>query len=271
MHFRRNLPLNVVHLSVIFIMLGFLFQSCRSAKNTGYFISYPNDTVIRTVNPPTINSDTIKIGDQLDISVSSLNEVLDRQFKNSGVNESDPSMAPQNNNDHVFSVDDQGFIQLHFLGKMKVNDLSLANLKTNLEASLVPYMKDPIVSVRFLNRKITVIGEVKSPKIIPISSGRISILDALVSSGDLSENALLEDIMIIRDSLSYKLIKHISLNDQSLFASDWYYLKSNDIVYVKKDLTKSIDLEKKRSVQMTISMIVSLLTLTTVLINNIFR
>jgi polysaccharide export outer membrane protein len=197
--------------------------------------------------------------------------VLDRQFQNSGVNESDPSLLTQNKNDHAFSVDDQGFIHLHFLGKMKVNGLSLSNLKTNLEAALLPYMKDPIASVRFMNRKITVIGEVKSPKIIPISSGGISIVDALVSSGDLTENAQIEDIMIIRDSLSYKLIKHISLNDKSLFNSDWYYLKSNDIVYVKKDIAKSIDLDKKRSAQMTISMVVSLLTLTTVLINNIFR
>jgi polysaccharide export outer membrane protein len=268
---KRSFLLNPIYLASFFFILGSLFQSCRSAKNTSFFNSFPNDTLVHFVNAPSLHADTIKIGDQLDISVSSMNEVLDRQFQNSGVNESDPSLITQHKSDHVFSVDDQGFIYLHFLGKVSVNGLSLSNLKTNLELALVPYLKDPIVSVRFMNRKITVIGEVKSPKIIPISNGGLSIVDALVSSGDLTEYALIEDIMIIRDSLSYKKIKHLSLNDKSLFTSDWYYLKSNDIVYVKKDMAKAIDLDKKRSIQMTISIIVSLLTLTTVLINNIFR
>jgi polysaccharide export outer membrane protein len=118
---------------------------------------------------------------------------------------------------------------------------------------------------------VTIIGEVKSPKILSLQDDRINLIDALVASGDLTENALIQDLMIIREHGQTTQIKHMNLNDKDIFQSPWFILQHNDVVYVKKDWNKAGKLDRIRSLQMNISMIVSLITLVTVVLNNLIR
>lgn len=247
--------------------------ACKPTLPLNYFNAYPRDTMIKHTVMQSLADDTIRSGDHLDIRVSSLNEVMDRQFQKSGGNELNPASLGQQKGttDEGFPVESSGTIHLHFLGKIKVAGMTRSELKNRLEADLKPFMKDPIASVRFMNRKVTVIGEVKTPKLIPLQEDRINLIDALVASGDLTENAQVDDILIVRDSAQSKIFKHINLNDKDLLLSPWFYLQHNDVVYVKKDWVKATYIDRKRSLQMNISMIISIITLTTVVINNLIR
>lgn len=264
---------NHLQASLLSICMLVGLVACKPTLPLNYFNAYPKDTMIAHNQLPLHADDTIHSGDYLDIRISSLNEVMDRQFQKSGGNELNPSTLGQQQavTDEGFPVDVSGNVHLHFLGKVKVAGMTKSQLKDQLENDLKPYMKEPIASVRFMNRKVTVIGEVKTPKLIPLQENRMNLIDVLVASGDLTENAQVDDIIIVRDSSRLKVIKHINLNDKDLFHSPWFYLQHNDVVYVKKDWKKATYLERKRSLQMNISMIVSIITLTTVVINNLIR
>lgn len=147
----------------------------------------------------------------------------------------------------------KGNILIHMLGSVHVEGLSRNELK---QKELLPYMKEPIVGVQYLNHKITVIGFVERPQVITLTGEQMPLLDALVTSGDLKDVAKRDDIMIIREQGDQKQIKHNNLQDQ-LFSSPWYYLQSNDIVYVMPDKNRSDKDEKRRTLQTTMALIVS--------------
>ena len=153
----------------------------------------------------------------------------------------------------------------------KVVGLTRKQLSKNLEKELLPYMKEPIVSVQYLNRKVTVLGEVVTPKIIYMSEGKMPLIDVIVSCGDMKENAIAQDIMIIRDSSNQKIIKHINLEDNSIFSSDWYYSKPDDIVYIKKNSAQIDKEERKRTFQTTISLVASMSSLLVIILNILLK
>ena len=91
------------------------------------------------------------------------------------------------------------------------------------------------MSIRFLNFRITVLGEVKNPTVINVPNEKISLLEAIGLAGDLTIYAKRDNVLVIREENGNKIIKRIDLNSDELLSSPFYYLKSNDIVYVEPD------------------------------------
>ena len=89
-----------------------------------------------------------------------------------------------------------------------------------------------------LNFKVTVLGEVGHPSVIPVPSEKISLLEALGLAGDLTINARRDNVMVIREEAGRKIIKRINLNSSELFTSPYYYLQTNDVVYVEPNKAK---------------------------------
>ena len=114
-------------------------------------------------------------------------------------------------------------------------------------------------------------GEVATPKVIYMNMEEMTLLDAIVNCGDLKENAVANDVLIIRDSLSHKIVKHINLEDHSFFSSPWYYVKPDDIVYVKKNTVETDKEEKRRTLQTTISLIASMTSLLVIVLNVLLK
>jgi polysaccharide export outer membrane protein len=153
--------------------------------------------------------------DVLGISVSSLNGDLDLQFNTiSKITSSGLGNDVETN--IGFTVDDMGNVYLHFIGKTKVEGLTKSELKKKLEKELLAFLKEPIVTIQYLNKKVTVIGNVASPGIQFLSDEQVPLLDILVKSGDLKEMALASDVLVIRDSSHHKIIKHLNLEDHSI-------------------------------------------------------
>src|SRR6185436_4696019 len=97
---------------------------------------------------------------------------------------------------------------------------------------------DPIITIRFVNFRVTVLGEVNNPTVVTVPNEKISFLEALGLAGDMTIYAKRTNVMIIRESNDVKIIKRLNLNTDELFTSPYYYLQSNDIVYVEPNKAK---------------------------------
>jgi polysaccharide export outer membrane protein len=97
---------------------------------------------------------------------------------------------------------------------------------------LALYLKDPIVNIRILNFRISVLGEVDRPGRYEVSGQRITILEAIALAGDLGIKGERENVMVIRDFNGAKTYTKVDLTNKELFNSPVYYLTQNDVVYV---------------------------------------
>jgi len=252
-------------LLLLFVVFIIAFtQSCTTPKNATYFNKLVRDTVIQTnlIKFPEL---IIQKNDLLGISVSSLNTELDEKFNKTGMIKSGFQFGDG------FLVNENGSINIHFLGFVQVEGLTRNQLREKLEKDLTPYLKEPIVTIQFLNKKVTVMGEVKAPQVVFLTEEYTPLIDVLVKCGDLGKDAFVNDVMVIRDSINFKQVKHINLEDHSLLSSPWYYVKPNDVVYVKSDISKTYKEERMRSIQTLVSLGVSVFSLIIIILNSIIK
>src|SRR5690606_15059670 len=102
------------------------------------------------------------------------------------------------------------------------------------------HVKKPIVNIRFLNFKVTVIGEVNRPSTFTVATEKITILEALGLAGDMTAYGKRENVLVIRDKDGVRSANRLNLNDKSILNSPYYYLTQNDVVYVEPDKMKTI-------------------------------
>ncbi|WP_081162073.1 polysaccharide biosynthesis/export family protein [Niastella populi] len=223
-----------------FIVLIVLFScvSCVNTKKATYFSDQRNGSF----EAPAVPKLLIQTNDLLSISVSSLNPEASAVFNQANNNNS----ASANNTTSTtttasgFLVDGDGNIQYPFLGKVKAAGLTKEELKDNLTKALVDkkLLVDPILTVRYLNFKVTVLGEVAHPTVVTVPSERISLLEAIGLAGDLTIYAQRDNVLVIRDEDGKKVTQRLNLNSTELFTSPYFYLKSNDVVYVEPNKSK---------------------------------
>lgn len=202
--------------------------ACQAPKKTAYFQTIQRDTVLQ--NTVTKNFDLkIRPGDQLAITIASASAELSGQFNTAPGGEGGAG---------GYAVDKAGKIRLYKLGDMKAAGLSRAELREELERQLQPYLKDPVVTVNFVNHKVTVLGAVGSPGVITLTSDQLNILEAIGQSGDLAENSQREKVLLIRQTEAGKEFRHLNLLDHSIFTSPYFYLQNEDVVYVEPEPKK---------------------------------
>ena len=137
-----------------------------------------------------------------------------------------------------YLVDSNGEIQFPNLGVIKVAGLTTAELRKQLVSKIKPFLANPAVNARIINFKISVFGDVARPDVYPVKNERITILEALALAGDLSITAKRKDVLLVREQNGERTYIPIDLTSKALFTSDYYYLKSNDVIYVQPDKTK---------------------------------
>lgn len=131
-----------------------------------------------------------------------------------------------------YLIDSNGDIDFPVLGKVALAGLTRAAATELLKEKLTAYIANPIVNLRILNFKVTVLGEVKSPGTFNIPNERISLPEALGIAGDLNITGMRKNIKIIRDVDGKKTEYEVDLTSKELFSSPVYYLNQNDVVYV---------------------------------------
>ena len=252
----------IVALSIATAVI-FLFGSCATSKTSYYFKTIQKDTSLTGLVNKDLES-KINIGDRLNISISSLSREEDIFFNGSAVS-TGTTVQPG------FIVAEDGTIPVHKLGKVKAAGLTRKELAAQLQQNLGVYLKDPIVNIQYLNHKITVMGEVERPQVISMAEEQLSVIDALVISGDLKADARRDHVMVIREEGSEKKIKILNLENHSIFSSPWYYLQPNDIVYVLPDEEKRQKAEKRARFQSNFAIISASISILIILIDRLLR
>jgi len=227
-------------IAIVLLILHFsiLFTSCSTSRNTVYF-NNQQDAVLKASNLSSKN--LIQPNDILSIAVTSLNPAATEIFNkpnNSYVSTS--SVTGANLQSPGYLVSDEGNIQFPVLGTIKITGLTTNEIREKITAELLDkkLLVDPIVIVRQLNFKVSVLGEVGRPSVVNVPSEKISLLEALGLAGDITIYGKKDNVMIIREEDGEKKIKRVNLNTSEIFTSDYYYLKSNDIVYVEANKAK---------------------------------
>lgn len=140
-----------------------------------------------------------------------------------------------------YLVDQNGDIDFPILGKIHVEGLTRMQVTELIKQKLMSedLIKDPIVTVQFLNFKVSVMGEVTRPGTFDISGDRITLLEALSMAGDLTIYGRRDRVAVIREKDGKRRILYHDLRSSDIFQSPCYYLQQNDIVYVEPNKAKT--------------------------------
>lgn len=185
----------------------------------------------------------IQKDDLLDIVISSIEPELLRPFnqQNGGYYNGANNNSGYGGGNRGYLVEVDGTINFPLLGKLSVTGLTRRELIHVLQACLESggYIKDPIVTVRFLNFRVSILGEVSRPGTFNISSERITLFEALSLAGDLTIHGRRDRVAVIRENDGMRTILYHDLRSMDIFHSPDYYLKQNDLIYVEPNRVKA--------------------------------
>tara|TARA_B100001093_G_C26807647_1_gene1006165 strand:- start:3 stop:755 length:753 start_codon:yes stop_codon:yes gene_type:complete len=215
---------------VVLVILLFL-ASCASKKDVYYFQDIDNSTqesAFKFLN--------IQPGDILDIQIKALNPesvlVFQRQSTSLG------QAQLQNRAIDGYLVGENGIIDLPIVGIVNTSEKTTKSLATDIQEALSPYIKNPSVNIRILNFRVSVLGEVAMPGTYTVLDERISIPQALGLAGDLTISGDRNHVLLLRNQGGQKLNQVIDLTKSEFLQSEFYFLKQNDIIYVRPNNAK---------------------------------
>lgn len=215
---------------ILLLLLPFFISFCHPQKVI-YLDNIGDAEINKTVDDL---EPVIQKNDLLSITVSSPNPAATQIF-----NPSNTINVPSQANGYL--VNQQGFIEFPLLGLVKAAGLTKKQLKESIAKTIVQnqLLVDPVVTVRYLNFKVTVLGEVAKPSVLTVADEKISLLEALGLAGDMTIYARRDNVLVIREEAGKRITKRLDLTSRDLFNSPYYYLKSNDIVYVEPGKAKA--------------------------------
>ena len=220
-----------------------LFASCKSYKKVPYL--QDAETVQQAVQQENLYDAKIMPKDLLTIVVSCTSPELAVPIN---LTVATPASAAGNNllltTQPVlqpYLVDNEGKINFPVLGELKVGGLTKREAEQLIIDKLKPYIKEtPIVMVRMVNYKISVLGEVTRPGTFTISNEKVNLLEALAMAGDMTVWGVRDNVKLIREGADGKQeIVTLDLNKAETILSPYYWLQQNDIVYVTPNKAKS--------------------------------
>lgn len=228
----------VKHLLVSAVLILCL-SSCASRKDIAYFQniseSENHDT---TIYEPRFQPD-----DLLMIIVSASDAEAAAPFNLHAVtvlgeNASRMDQANSPMRYQTYLVDNEGFINFPIIGSLKIGGLTRKESIKMLETELEKYIKNPIVNLRNINFKVSVIGEVSRPGTFSIETERITLPEAISLAGDMTIYGGRNNVLIIREVEGRKTHTFVDMTQADFINSDFYYLSQNDLIYVEPNKTK---------------------------------
>lgn len=248
------------------LLVLMVFSSCKDTRQLTYFERKLDTATIRNF---TIPEPIIQKGDLLSIVVYSDNPAATSIY-NQSAGSGGGSEKGGGTSSSGYEVDQDGFILFQGIGPLKVEGLNKKQLAALLNSKLKDtLLKNPYYSIRFLNMKVSVLGEVKNPGALSIPNERLNILEALSLSGDFTDFAQRDSVLIIRENLGVRKIIPMDLSKTDVLNSPDYFLQHNDVVVVKgiKQKYTATDVLKQRNITLAVSLVsVAALLINTVVI-----
>ena len=254
------------------LLLPFLLTACQSYKKVPYF---QNVEVVNEVEQQEKLYDAkIMPKDLLTIVVSCTSPELAIPFNltvasNAGIAVSTSSYVTTQPVLQPYLVDNEGNINFPVLGELKLGGLTKREAEQLIIDKLKPYMKEtPIVTVRMVNYKISVIGEVMRPGTFTISNEKVNLLEALAMAGDMTVYGLRDNVKLIREDANGKQqIVTLDLNKAETILSPYYWLQQNDIIYVTPNKAKARNSDVGNSTSLWFSATSILVSIVSLLVN----
>ena len=219
-----------------------LFTSCNTSKEILYF----QDIVVN--QPEVIESArdiTVQPKDQISITVSSKDPQLAALFNLTRVQyrAGTTDLRSGNNNGEIsgYTLDEKGNIDFPVIGSLHIAGMTKSQIATLIKKRLVEedLVKDPVVTVEFMNLYFSVLGEVKTPGKYSITKDQISFLEAISMAGDLTIYGKRDAIFVIREENGERVTHWVDIRSKDIFTSPVYYLKQNDVVYVQPNKVRA--------------------------------
>lgn len=219
------------------VICSLIFSSCLPLNRLAYVQSErgTDPSHMQYIGPQIDN--IITPGDELYVRIASADEdraaATIQQDLGRGVY--DPTFLS-------YTVSDDGTIKLPYIGRILLANHTLEEASDLIEEALKEYLFIPSVYIRFVNTKVTVLGEVGNPGVYMFNYKNINILQAIAYANDITNFGNRRNVLIIREEGVRRHKHYIDLTSDDLLESEWYLIKSDDIIYVEPLRRKKFDL-----------------------------
>ena len=222
---------NIIYFSLI---SSLIFSSCLPLNRLAYVQSErgTDPSHMQYIGPQIDN--IITPGDELYIRINSADEERTIIMQDQGYR-IDPTLLS-------YTVSDDGTIKLPYIGRILLADHTLEEASDLIEEALKEFLFIPSVYIRFVNTKVTVLGEVGNPGVYMFNYKNINILQAIAYANDITNFGNRRNVLIIREEGVRRHKHYIDLTSDALLESEWYLIKSDDIIYVEPLRRKKFDL-----------------------------
>ncbi|MBO9620023.1 MAG: polysaccharide biosynthesis/export family protein [Niabella sp.] len=249
MMIQKRTPRNPFKFLLFYPFILLLLASCATTnRNLVYFSDLDKDYTNNITNAVAAK---IQNGDLLNITITTLSPEYNQLFSSGAV----PTIAttnPATNQTAVrddisrngYLVNENGQVNLPVLGMVKLAGLTKEEAAKKITDEVAKSAKNPIVNIRFLNYRVTVIGEVTKPGSFTVPDEHVNVLEALGLAGDMTAYGLRDKVLVIREKEGVRTIKALNLNDKNVFESPYFQLQQNDVVYVQPDNKEKNDNNK---------------------------
>lgn len=255
---------------IVLLACGICAASCVSQRKLSYLrdvTAASADSVNQTFTSQKENY--ITKGDLLSILVNAMDIAAVQAFnlpvanvQNLGARQ--VSAAVGGGSLQGYWVDPEGNIDFPVLGKLHVEGMTTTALRDTMTQLISRSVKDPIVNVGILNFTVTVLGEVKNPGRHTVSDQGLTIFDALGLAGDLTIYGKRNNVLVSREVDGKMEFARLNLNDQAVFASPYYHIRQNDVIYVEPNNARAIS---SQNIPLYLSMITTLGSMATVIVS----
>lgn len=218
---------------LLILFIALLFSSCVTQHDLEYLrVQNKNEEYFKSFDEANIPEYKLKPMDELNIDINSLDDPTTNVFKqverNSGY-----TVTPYSASLSSYLIDQSGHIQLPFIGDILVENKTIPQVKAIIQDSLNHILSSPTVNVKLVNRYITIFGEVKNPGHFAYAQEKMTIYDALSLAGDISIYGDRKNLVLSRNENGKNVRIVVDLTSSKIMASDNYYIRPNDMLYVK--------------------------------------
>lgn len=215
----------------LFLLLVLTLSSCALKKD----IHYIQDAAENNSSEINYQITTIQPNDILSINVESVNPEAAIPYNRGATGAQVANIQLLQLQGYL--VSNTGFIKFPVLGEIELVNLTTSEAEEKIRKELVDggHLISPIVNLRIVNAKITVLGEVRAPGTYNFTEQNITLLQALGYAGDLTINGKRDDVIITRDVEGVRKITHVDLTNTEFMDTEYYYVRPNDVIIVNQN------------------------------------
>lgn len=227
--------MNKIYSFLIVLLSCFLTTSCITNKDLVYIQKAETASESDAIQPVAIKPYRVKVNDVLSVTIKALDQKLVAMFNPSPENAL--SRSDQSLYFDGFTVDDHGNIRVPVLGELQVLGMTFEEIRQKIEKQLLEeYLNkeaDLFVTVKLGGLRYTINGEIGSPGTKTLFQDKVTILEAIANSGDITLVGNRKDVVIVRQFPHGTEIHTVDLTSVEVMKSPYYYVQPNDYIYIK--------------------------------------